>query len=1799
MLFQSCSFLKHKKMKKFLTFWALFLAVFFLPDSRLQAKERSAADILSMYNDCYVLAPGRTFKDLLPWFYASSSSAAMMVCPSQIDVQLGSGECGRVVNYNFNLPPLVVSPVLHNPNNSQTVNSTIYCSSGQTKYSRVFQHTGNTDLRITSLDIGVYKSFNFPLVTVNFYKTNGQLIGSETRVIDQNIDFGVYNYLISNNIVIPAQTSYKVEIVTNAPYISVFKIGRNDQGHLPGFSEAQIVAADCNVLNTEINPLTPLVNPNSIVFRVNGTPDAYRVVNTSNGYNSGDVFPIGSHAMVYTIYNAVGGDVPVPGQCAFTVNVYEFANTTGALACNDLVQVSLSENCEMIITPQMLLQGSQYGCYDKYKVQIIGVNGANLGNKVTKANIGQKLKTQIIGPNGNSCWGEILVEDKFGPDLVCEDIYATCSTDLRPGSVLSQRVPVVAQIANGTIGTDGTSVRTFTIPVANLKGTTITDLNVFIDIAHTRVSDLAANITSPDGVTVPLFLNLTCNGANIMVTLDDQSNNLNNTLQGTCEFTNPAVAGTFRPFNPLSVFNGKPLEGDWKVTIFDLVSGQSGKVNNIHLIFSQTGGKISFPTPKDVTFSQVSDKIYLVKGIDACFDATLTYTDEVVESDCASIYSKVIKRCWTGVDAKGNFSVPCCQFIYVYRNSLSTLQFPPNYDGLNGNPAPLSCSLYGTTIPPTSVTGLPTGDLCDNVQIVPPVDVKIDICKKSYKLLRTHKVVEWCSGQVIVYNQIIKVMDTQGPVMECPLDVTISTDAYACSATYTVPKPKIINECSDILTYELAYSDDDDFEEEFETANANQSTFTITGLKVGDNWVKWTVTDECHNSSVCYFKVTVEDKVLPNAVCIQFTTASISGNGKALVYATSFDNGSKDNCAIFKFEARKMTDACDFGTRIFTPYVEFCCEEVNTSVMVEFRVTDTYGNSNTCMVEVKVQDKLPPYITRCPADITLDCQADYKDLKVTGEPLYVDNCEVISVKFQDNVKINSCGVGTITRTWTVEDKQGYKNSCVQVITLINRKPFYVNQNNYLDPNDDIVWPLNYETVKCYSNLDPASLPKGYDRPVFNDDNCSLVAATYKDQVFKFVEGACEKVIRTWTVIDWCTYNESYPKLGQGWYEYIQIIKLKNDIPPIFEFACVDRTFASYGNCEDVIDFTMTAVDDCPENNTNLVWKYELFTEYGTVPIAVVNSDRFFRTLANGRYRIKWTVEDKCGNRAFCTQYINVLESKKPTPYCLSSITTAVMNSNGTISIWAKDYDLGAYDNCTPQNQLLFTFYGALPVDSLINKEHYFKGKGRLATKAEYEAGVAQIWVPAKKTSGIVFSCADIPNGVSQEVSVEVWVTDLAGNQDYCTVTIVLQDNADVCPDGGTSGIGIAGRAFASGNNMKGADVIIQSNRPEQNKTIKTDANGIYSFSGLPKTYNYSISMTDNRNIMNGVSTLDLVLIQRHILGLEVLNDPKKIIAADVDNNEKVTASDLLYLRKTILGIENEFPNGQKSWRFITSNHVFTNPVNPFPFSEKYVFNQLTESKINQNFYGVKIGDVNNSAIINFNDPGVEDRSFRELILETEPITSSVGGEILVPVYAGNFEDIFGYQFTMQFDPKRFEFIDVTAESLKLNESNFGLNRTQAGIITTSWNADVPLTVTPGHKLFTLKFRAIKETDITDPIQITSSVTPAVGFDGEYQLMKITLNNRTQETDNGFELMQNKPNPFNESTIITFRLRDAGNAKITISDITGKVVKLINGQYAKGLHTIELNKSELGSSGVLLYKIESGKYTDTKKMIIIE
>ncbi len=85
-----------------------------------------------------------------------------------------------------------------------------------------------------------------------------------------------------------------------------------------------------------------------------------------------------------------------------------------------------------------------------------------------------------------------------------------------------------------------------------------------------------------------------------------------------------------------------------------------------------------------------------------------------------------------------------------------------------------------------------------------------------------------------------------------------------------------------------------------------------------------------------------------------------------------------------------------------------------------------------------------------------------------------------------------------------------------------------------------------------------------------------------------------------------------------------------------------------------------------------------------------------------------------------------------------------------------------------------------------------------------------------------------------------------------------------------------------------------------------------------------------------------------------------MIAADINNDENISVSDLLQLRKLILGITSEFPSNE-SYRMISSEQVFDDILNPWPLQESINLDALLDNMEDQDFVSIKIGDVNNNA----------------------------------------------------------------------------------------------------------------------------------------------------------------------------------------------------------------------------------------------
>ena len=163
--------------------------------------------------------------------------------------------------------------------------------------------------------------------------------------------------------------------------------------------------------------------------------------------------------------------------------------------------------------------------------------------------------------------------------------------------------------------------------------------------------------------------------------------------------------------------------------------------------------------------------------------------------------------------------------------------------------------------------------------------------------------------------------------------------------------------------------------------------------------------------------------------------------------------------------------------------------------------------------------------------------------------------------------------------------------------------------------------------------------------------------------------------------------------------------------------------------------------------------------------------------------------------------------------------------------------------------------------------------------------------------------------------------------------------------------------------LKNVPVVLTGNGRITYDSTMTDSVGNFKFKVMTgDSYIIKASKTNDKNKSNGITALDIALIQSHILKKNLLNSPYKIIAADVNIDGKISPLDLAYMKRLILSFDTTFTNSktqQRSlWTFLNGNTIFQNPVNPLPISDVITITNLSQIESFQPIIAIKKGDVN-------------------------------------------------------------------------------------------------------------------------------------------------------------------------------------------------------------------------------------------------
>ena len=794
---------------------------------------------------------------------------------------------------------------------------------------------------------------------------------------------------------------------------------------------------------------------------------------------------------------------------------------------------------------------------------------------------------------------------------------------------------------------------------------------------------------------------------------------------------------------------------------------------------------------------------------------------------------------------------------------------------------------------------------------------------------------------------------------------------------------------------------------------------------------------------------------------------------------------------------------------------------------------------------------------------------------------------------------------------------------------------YPFQGNEVDSDDNGFYDFTEVDLGCLDDLGDLVAQTSWIT-----EHCSLITATATADTLEFEGQACRKIIAEVCVIDWCQFEANGDPLfdeetgdmtaeGPGTWCWTIIGNLLDEDAPTVTAGnasfpanpgsggsggeptglnCVGNAAMSavgtdMGSCPSewlkwvvlvdinndwTFDFEWSSfiADDSPlpefsiDTNGNGIPDARLGEGFDNLNGVVATSPgeelqiiipaSIAADCGDTQHRVEWTVYDGCGNLASTTSYFTVEDQKAPTPFCVN-LSTALMQVPPTggepmVEIWAIDFDRGSFDNCTGDGDLRYSF-----VDDLTTVEN------------------GGTFIPENRSSFIRFTCEDLAGGSNPLLTLPVYVWDGCGNRDFCLVNLRLRDGSGECTGTGGTGSSIAGEVRTEAGEMIEQVEVSNSLMPNTNMGVEvTDQTGLYFFDDNEEGLDYEITAEKNDDHENGINTIDLILIQQHILGLRPLESAYQMIAADINNDGRVNSTDLVELRKLILGVYTEFPQNS-SWRFVDAEATL-DIDSPWNFDEVVEVYNLSTSMLNEDFIGVKIGDVNGTAIANVDTGSTEFKSGGVIDLEVPSVQVEAGQTFDVTVKA-SINDLYGYQFTLA--TPGLELVNVAAGELNVTEANFGVFNEA---VTTSWNTTNGISTS--GELFTLTFKSSVSGNAADILNVTSGITSAEAYVGtDLDIVDIAVNNTVSSSD--YALYANEPNPFSTKTVIGFDLPQDANATLTVYDVTGQVIATRKGSFTQGYNTIELSKSDLGVSGVLHYTLSSGDFTATKKMIVIE
>ncbi|MBK9329267.1 MAG: HYR domain-containing protein [Sphingobacteriales bacterium] len=895
----------------------------------------------------------------------TDNQAPAITCPTNISVNVASGTCAQTVTYT--------APT-----------GTDNCP-------------GQTTVQIAGVPSGVYPTGT---ITNTFRVTDAAGLSSTCSFTVTVVDNELPKITCPSNIsvnndpgVCGAAVSYSVSSADNCAGQTVAQTGGQISGstfpigtttNAFTVTDASGNTATCSFTVSVADNENPTITCNANIS-VNNDPGvcgaavSYSVSSADNcagqtvaqtgGQISGSTFPIGTTTNAFTVTDASGNTA----TCSFTVSVAD--NELPTITCpsniavnNDpgvcgaavsYAAITSADNCSGQTVAQTggQISGSTFPIgttTNAFTVTDASGNTATCSFTVSVTDNELPLITtcpldKFTATTTGTCLGNVSIGALSATDnCSLQSIINSFNNTSDASGLYTKGLTVVTWTVtdvNGNTSTCETSVYVYDdeLPVAACKNVTL-QLNgaSFVSITPSTIDNGSTdNCTLVTGNSAVSQTTFTCSnvGLNtVTLTVIDNSGNT-----GTCNAA-VTIVDNVAP-NAICQNITVPLDANGNVTI---TAAQVNNGSNDACGIQSTSLNVS-------TFS--------CANLGSGNTVVLTVSDNSGNASTCSASVTIIDNIKP--------TAVCNNFTVALDNSGNATATGLDFSGASTD----NCGITSRVVNPNSFT-------CSNLGTSPVTVILSDLSGNS----------EFCFASVTVVDNI-------APVITCPANIAVNTDAGQCGA---------------LVTFAASATDNCTVSSLVQTGGAASGT----QFPVGSSAISFKATDQSGNTSTCSFTISVTDAEAPSAVC-QNVTVALDNAGNGSTTAAAVNNGSSDACGI---------QSLALSTTAFT------CANVGANAVV-LTVTDNNGNTSTCGATVTVQDNVAP-VAVCQNVTVILVGANGSTTAAAVNNGSSDACGVAGLSLS-TTSFGCANVGANAVLLTVTDVNGNTSTCGATVTVVD------------------------------------------------------------------------------------------------------------------------------------------------------------------------------------------------------------------------------------------------------------------------------------------------------------------------------------------------------------------------------------------------------------------------------------------------------------------------------------------------------------------------------------------------------------------------------------------------------------------------------------------------------------------------------------------------------------------------------------------------------------------------------------------